>query len=428
MPSSQVCYKQPGPPPPTASCYICLENSEESNNQPLLRNCACRGDDAGWAHVACLAEFAASQVTEAQNQEHSVDIGIIWKNCILCKTPYMQNMGLAMAKACAKHYEYLPDTNKLRILSLEYMASINVDLGNHNDAMELFNHLLKIFKIVTEQGRDVRRMKTYVLGGMFLVYMRERRFNDAIAAKERDIEITTDLDGSDSWFVRDKKRMLTMAQTMIGDECDHKMDTATELVKARQRFKETQSSKDMDTRLLSHFMLVHALGDDGKPQEARKQLENLISESRRVNGPDHPVTLQYENTAKDYRLKIHQAAEGAETQKNNIWAVIDYETKKSIHGQRVKVLKATKKDAGIYICQIQNHNGVSTRVKVVHDQFILETGTAVAVHGLVSSKDLNGSIGIIQSFDKEIRRYAVSVGTKKAPVLIKPINLNVVFA
>ena len=49
------------------------------------------------------------------------------------------------------------------------------------------------------------------------------------------------------------------------------------------------------------------------------------------------------------------------------------------------------------------------------------------VHGLVSSIDLNGAIGNIRLFDKEKRRYAVFVEEKKTDVLIKPINLNVVF-
>ena len=90
------------------------------------------------------------------------------------------------------------------------------------------------------------------------------------------------------------------------------------------------------------------------------------------------------------------------------------------------MIKATE-DANTYICLINNDKGMSTKFKVTHNQFILETGTKVVVHGLVSSVDLNGSIGIICSFDKEKRRYAVSVETKKTAVSIKPINLNIVF-
>jgi hypothetical protein len=207
---------------------------------------------------------------------------------------------------------------------------------------------------------------------------------------------------------------------MIGEQ--RVVDTAAELVCARQRFKEVEKDNiDTKTKFGYQLVVVHALSEDGQTEEAIKQLQNMISESRRALGPDHPVTLQYENLAKKFALK-HEA-EGAETQAKDVWAVIDYEKKPAIHGQRVKVLKATKKDAGIYICQFKNRNDVSTKVKVVHDQFILDAGTAVVVHGLVSSKVLNGSTGIIQWFDKEKCRYVVNVG-KKAPVLIKSINLE----
>merc|ERR1711865_398171 len=113
------------------------------------------------------------------------------------------------------------------------------------------------------------------------------------------------------------------------------------------------------------------------------------------------------------------------SEKKNVWAVIDCEQQPAISGQRVNVLRATK-DAK-YICLIKNNKGVSTKFRVAQDQFILERGTTVVVHGLVSSTDLNGSIGIIRSFDKEKRRYGVSMEKKKTAMSIKPTNLNIAF-
>ena len=116
--------------------------------------------------------------------------------------------------------------------------------------------------------------------------------------------------------------------------------------------------------------------------------------------------------------------------KKEVWAVIDCAQQPAINGQRVKVLRATK-DAQKYICLVKNHqNGVSSKFKVTPNQFILETGTRVKVQGLASSTYLNGIIGIIRSFDKEKRLYAVSVSVetmKTFVVPIKPINLNVYF-
>ena len=84
------------------------------------------------------------------------------------------------------------------------------------------------------------------------------------------------------------------------------------------------------------------------------------------------------------------------------------------------------KDAQKYVCLIKNNKSVSNKFKVAANQFILGWGTKVVVHGLIRSTDLNGSIVIIQSFDKEKRQYAVIVGDKKT-LSIKPINLKIVF-
>ena len=42
--------------PPEAVCIICLDRGDE----PLLRNCACRGPTAGFAHMSCLVRYVSS--------------------------------------------------------------------------------------------------------------------------------------------------------------------------------------------------------------------------------------------------------------------------------------------------------------------------------------------------------------------------------
>jgi hypothetical protein len=41
-------------------CFICLDGSND-NDGPLRRDCVCRGDDAGYAHLKCLVEYAKSE-------------------------------------------------------------------------------------------------------------------------------------------------------------------------------------------------------------------------------------------------------------------------------------------------------------------------------------------------------------------------------
>ena len=415
------CYKQPGPPPPTASCYICLENS--SIDQPLLRNCACRGD-AGWAHVACLAEFAASKTEEVLDAQRrngpSIDILPFWETCGLCKTSYMQNMALAIADAFVKQYKHLPDTNKLRFSSLFYMAHCRVNVGDNDGAFELLVCLQEMCDFLTSKGLDVRRHTECVLGLMGHVLFKKEKFNDALPIFEQHTELLVARYGPNSPEVKDNNEMIVILKEKTGiGGCDQ-TDPAAELVVARQKFKESKECVDIEHRLYMHARLVDALLDDGKIQESMEQSEQLLADSRQSLGPDHPETLRYENVAK--KVEKLMASDSSD-----VWAVIDCEQQPTINGQRLQILRATKEDAQKYVCLIKN-DGVYTKFKVSQNQFILEKGTMVVVHGLVSRTDLNGSIGMLCSFDKNNRRYAVSVRKKKTIVSIKPINLNVVFS
>ena len=414
----------PGPPPPTASCYICLEDDADSNNQPLLRNCACRGD-AGWAHIACLVEFAASKVTEAQ-RDPSINILPFWDKCILCKTPHMQYMRLAMAEAFVKQYEHLPETHKLRSFSLFSLASSKFDVGDHDGAFGLFVRLHQLLDVLTSTGVDVRMVRAHVYCMTAGVFLKKGKRNDALTAFERHKELCVDVHGPNSPKTQYNNEIMDRLKKTIGlGDCGH-MDPAAELVMARQRFNESQERDKIEQRLCIHARLVEALQNDGKIQESMEQFEKLLADSRQCLGPDHPETLGYMNRFLTPLASNSLAAGAATAQKKGVWAVIDCEQQPAISGQRVKVLEATK-DSQKYICLIKNDKGVSSKFKVTPNQFILETGTTIMVHGLVSSTDLNGSIGFICSFDKEKRRYAVSVGKKKTAVSIRPINLNVDF-
>ena len=36
------------------ACYLCLDGGVDDADQPVRRDCACRGTDAGFVHLACL--------------------------------------------------------------------------------------------------------------------------------------------------------------------------------------------------------------------------------------------------------------------------------------------------------------------------------------------------------------------------------------
>jgi hypothetical protein len=44
-----------------AVCYLCLDGGVDKSDQPLRRDCACRGTDAGFVHLSCLTGFASTK-------------------------------------------------------------------------------------------------------------------------------------------------------------------------------------------------------------------------------------------------------------------------------------------------------------------------------------------------------------------------------
>lgn len=54
-------------------CYICLDNDLKEGKLPV-RDCACRGDDAGYAHMSCLVEYAINK-NEQDEQQNMIKHG-----------------------------------------------------------------------------------------------------------------------------------------------------------------------------------------------------------------------------------------------------------------------------------------------------------------------------------------------------------------
>jgi hypothetical protein len=55
-----------------AVCYLCLDGDVDEAGQPLRRDCACRGTDAGFVHLSCLAKYAASKSRHARGMKEFI--------------------------------------------------------------------------------------------------------------------------------------------------------------------------------------------------------------------------------------------------------------------------------------------------------------------------------------------------------------------
>ena len=55
--------------PEGAMCFICLGDGDDDEGGPLVRDCSCRGDNAGFAHLSCIIQYAEQKSKQAKERD-----------------------------------------------------------------------------------------------------------------------------------------------------------------------------------------------------------------------------------------------------------------------------------------------------------------------------------------------------------------------
>jgi hypothetical protein len=70
--------------------YLCLYAGLE----PLLRDCACQGTDAGFVHLSCHTNFAIAKSKQARD---TVEFVTLWVICPSCNQHYLNELAVDIA-------------------------------------------------------------------------------------------------------------------------------------------------------------------------------------------------------------------------------------------------------------------------------------------------------------------------------------------
>ena len=81
--NGEACNKE-------AVCYLCLDTGLE----PLRRDCACRGTDAGFVHLSCLNGYAATKSVQARDM---IEFVKPWRVCPSCHQQYQNKFAVDIA-------------------------------------------------------------------------------------------------------------------------------------------------------------------------------------------------------------------------------------------------------------------------------------------------------------------------------------------
>ena len=77
-----------------AVCYLCLDARSDGAGQPLRRDCACRGTDAGFVHLSCLINYATAKSVQTRGL---IEFIKPWRECPCCHQYYQNEFRIDIA-------------------------------------------------------------------------------------------------------------------------------------------------------------------------------------------------------------------------------------------------------------------------------------------------------------------------------------------
>ena len=81
-----------------AVCYLCLDGGADDDGQPLRRDCACRGTDAGFVHLSCLTDYAETKSKSWDGRDMNLFIQP-WAACPSCHQKYQNELSISISTA-----------------------------------------------------------------------------------------------------------------------------------------------------------------------------------------------------------------------------------------------------------------------------------------------------------------------------------------
>jgi hypothetical protein len=152
--------------PDGAACYFCLGEEADDEGMPLVRDCSCRGDSAGFVHLPCLVKYAEQKCKGAGDGEIA-QFREPWHKCNNCKQPFQNQLSMDLASAFVSFaeatYGHSDSSNKWD--KLRVMDSLRIKLGAFTDTSNevikveresTINHLLSM---VDQTKKDLNMSK-----------------------------------------------------------------------------------------------------------------------------------------------------------------------------------------------------------------------------------------------------------------------------
>ena len=431
------------------SCWICLEEGADRLGKSLVRDCCCRGDRAGYAHLSCIKEYAQRASKELDsvrlaNREDEANymnnFSLPWRKCTICHQRYQHELALELANS---HLMFVEDNypgkssidywRYISALMIKIEAIKTMDYHNMPDLREEGKQTSYKMLSVTQEMQNgaccpfvLRRGRLnegaaheFIAG----FYMSEDNHNEGIKHYENARDIFIEL--GDTKMAECVDAHIATIKTQY----EHSGAVSTDEVELKNRrdiyeyFVRSRGESDVKT-IVSGINVADSLRRVGRGIESERLASKLAAISLRVYGAEHDVSRKIVamlNVTKR-RLVICLTKE-VSLEAPDAYEVLQYNAGEDQYV--VKKARTVDVVGNVYTLQDEtNYNSFT----VSSNDVVFYRGTPVVCHGLINSSHLNGKIGDVMACHPDMGGYEVHFEDKsQMPVKVRRENLRIVF-
>jgi hypothetical protein len=287
-----------------AVCYLCLDAGPDEVDQPLRRDCACRGTDAGFVHVSCLANYAETKSKQASDTNAFSDQ---WIDCPNCHQQYQNELGIDIATKFVSFVrrQYPNDTKRqveslyLKMRAFDSMLE-RLTVEQKREFGVTANVLLSLIDRMKGDASLSRRyfqMKADAYnaqGRIALDEESEESARRAVVHLKKAVEVFKAIGDADGAAIA--KANIAHAKSLYegGRNNEERLKVSQELYKLRV----AEYGEEHEYTINSGKNYAISLREANHEGEARELLTKLLATSKQVFGPDHNITREVESTIK----------------------------------------------------------------------------------------------------------------------------------
>jgi hypothetical protein len=296
-----------------AACWICLEGGPDEKGKPIVRDCACRGNDAGFAHTSCIIKYAQKKSKQAKNRN---EFSIAWEKCPNCLQCYQNDLachlGDVFVSYSKKTYGYpgndLDDKTKvLEALRIRIQTRKNaMDQGGKGAESEVETIIHELLEMV-DQAKNEHDMEGWVhmapTSAKFLQYSEICAVYEAYGYYHLGYLCSSDIDIEISNYEKAREictsvgsigQAQLMADSIERARARSQIDAASILKNFKKVYDDCLNffGENSEHTIKAGINYVSSLQSAYCSIEAERLVTKLTDTSRQVFGEDHKYTKQ----------------------------------------------------------------------------------------------------------------------------------------